>query len=282
MRARAPDQVGYRGSRRREDVLRGLWRWQPTLLLLPAWSIVHSPDLENAGALPRPSLPGDHFRWPRQRPFGSTIRRRGLRQVDEYAADALAVLDATSTEAPCVVSLVDEAPPTHFTCAACAPNAWPPRFSSAPPLPLAPRSPARRPLPAASRRHLGTDEGWAKDNAAYWQRDLPGFLEFFFSQALRRAALDQAHRGRVAWGLETTLDTLADTRRGTFRRIGRRLRVPARARSAARAWSSRAPTTALSADRCRRSRSPKHSASAPGWWSSTAQATSLRSATRSR
>jgi hypothetical protein len=26
------------------------------------------------------------------------------------------------------------------------------------------------------------DEGWAKDNARYWERDYRGFLKFFFSQ----------------------------------------------------------------------------------------------------
>ena len=30
---------------------------------------------------------------------------------------------------------------------------------------------------------LPTDEGWAKQNRHYWQRDYPGFLEFFFGEA---------------------------------------------------------------------------------------------------
>ena len=46
-------------------------------------------------------------------------------------------------------------------------------------------------------------EGWGKYNRHYWLSDYEDFLEFFFSQALHRAAPQPSNaRTRWRWGLD--------------------------------------------------------------------------------
>jgi len=58
---------------------------------------------------------------------------------------------------------------------------------------------------------LNTDEGWAKYNRYYWQRDYRGFAEFFFAEACCEPHSTKQIEDCVAWALETTPDTLIDT-----------------------------------------------------------------------
>ena len=58
----------------------------------------------SADPLPRPPLPGGHVRRPRQRPLGPSRRQRAYDRR-EFAADALAVMDATETARAALVSL---------------------------------------------------------------------------------------------------------------------------------------------------------------------------------
>ena len=59
---------------------------------------------------------------------------------------------------------------------------------------------------------LDTDEGWAKYNRHYWVRDYRSFLEFFFSQFFIEPHSTKQIEDCVGWGLETTPETLVDTR----------------------------------------------------------------------
>ena len=112
----------------------------------------------------------------------------------EFAADTLAVLDATETDRR----------GARRTLVGCG---------------VGPRARRRRARPRARRRLPGTGggagadapptarstrstsgstttEGWAKYNRYHWlEGGYPDFLEFFFAQAVHRAALDQADRG---------------------------------------------------------------------------------------
>ena len=61
---------------------------------------------------------------------------------------------------------------------------------------------------------IETDEGWAKYNRHYWQRDYLGFLEFFFAKCFNEPHSSKQIEDCIGWGLETDPDTLADTTRG--------------------------------------------------------------------
>ena len=62
-------------------------------------------DLEDADPVPGPARPGGHLRRARERPLRTGRPGRALRPA-EYAADALAVLDATGTDRAVVVVAV--------------------------------------------------------------------------------------------------------------------------------------------------------------------------------
>jgi hypothetical protein len=77
---------------------------------------------------------------------------------------------------------------------------------------------------------LDTDEGWAKHNKYYWLRDYKGFLDFFMSKDVHRAALDEADRGRRRLGPRHHGRTLVLTDDGLepdeARELARRVRCP--------------------------------------------------------
>ncbi len=76
-----PRRGGLRRARRRPRLLRGVRRGEPTVLLLPTWSIIHSRHWKSADPLSRPPLPRRHVRRPRQRPLRSPRHDRGLRRA---------------------------------------------------------------------------------------------------------------------------------------------------------------------------------------------------------
>jgi len=134
----------------------------------------------------------------------------------EYAADALAVMDATGTDRAVLVSFSRGAS-YALHLGAASPERVLGQIFICPTTPLAPFAPARLPYAPRFEETLDGDEGWAKDNARYWARDYPGFLEFFSSQVFTEAHSTKPAEDCVSWGLETTPETLADTRRGALR-----------------------------------------------------------------
>jgi pimeloyl-ACP methyl ester carboxylesterase/predicted glycosyltransferase len=218
-RARYPDEEGYV----ERDGVRTFWErygeGERTIFFLPPWSIVTSRI------------------WKAQIPYFArhyrvlTFDGRGNGKSDrpdeldayretEFAADALAVLDATQTQRCVLVSLSAGAQRALMLAAEHAERIAGAVFV-APAVPLGNRSPDRDVLPFDEP--LDTDEGWAKYNRHYWLRDYRGFLEFFFSQAFNEPHSTKQREDAVGWGLETDPQTLALT--ATARDLGSREEV---------------------------------------------------------
>src|SRR5918992_1799242 len=175
---------------------------EQTILLLPTWSIIHS-----------------RF-WKMQIPYLArharvlTFDGRGNGRSDrpergygerEFAADALAVMDATGTDSAVLVSLSMGAQRALVVAAE-----QPDRVDGA--VFICPAVAFGEPLPHrgtyAWGDELDTDEGWAKYNRWYWLRDYRGFLEFFFSQMFAEPHSTKPTEDCVGWGIETTPEVL--------------------------------------------------------------------------
>jgi pimeloyl-ACP methyl ester carboxylesterase/predicted glycosyltransferase len=207
-RARYPDEDGYV----ERDGVRVFYevygQGEPTVFFLPTWSIIHSRH------------------WKMQIPYLArharvvTFDGRGNGKSDrpeevaayaeeEYAADALAVMDATATDQALLVSLSLGAQRALLLAAN-----HPERVAGA--VFICPSVSLGQPLPERIRHSfedvLDTDEGWAKYNRHYWLRDYRAFLEFFFSRMFTEPHSTKAIEDCVNWGLETTPETLVATR----------------------------------------------------------------------
>ena len=180
----------------------------PTVLLLPTWSIMHSRHWKMQISY--------LARYARVVTFdgrgnGKSDRPEGVPAYaeEEFAADALAVMDATGTERAAVVSLSLGAQRALLLAAG-----HPERVAGA--VFIAPSVSLGQPLPARVRysfeEPVDADEGWAKYNRHYWLRDYRGFLEFFFSQMFTEPHSTKPIEDCVGWGLETTAETLVETR----------------------------------------------------------------------
>ncbi len=189
-RARYPDEEGYV----ERDGVRIFWErygdGEPTVLLLPTWSVVHS-----------------RF-WKMQIPYlarhcrvvtfdgrgnGRSDRPSGAEanSTDEFAADAVAVMDATGTERATLVALSCGAL-WGTIVAANHPERVDGIVYIGPAVRLAPGHPERD---VPFDEPLDTDEGWAKYNSFYWKRDYRDFLEFFFAKCFNEPHSTQADRG---------------------------------------------------------------------------------------
>lgn len=230
MRARYPDRDGYIERDGVKVFYEVFGLGEPTLLLVPAWSIIHSRHYK----MQVPYL-SRHYRV-------VTFDGRGNGQSDrpeaieayaesEYAADALAVLDATDTDQAVIVSLSMGAQ-RGLLLAAEHPERVLGAVFVAPAAALAERPPERA---AAADRFddvLDTEEGWAKFNRHYWMREYRGFLEFFFSNVFNEPHSTKPTEDAVEWGLATTPETLIATELGpsldlaTTRELCKRLRCP--------------------------------------------------------
>ncbi len=228
-RARHPDDEGY-VERDGVSVFYEVYGDGPkTILLLPTWSIIHSRH------------------WKAQIPYlarharvvtfdgrgnGRSDRPQGVEHYleDEFAADTLAVMDATGTERATLAGA---------SCAAL----WgtivaadhPERVEGivyiGPAVGLAPGHPGRQ-VYAFDEEH-DTDEGWAKYNSHFWSRDYRAFLEFFFAQCFSEPHSTKQIEDAVGWALETDPETLADSTRAIslcrterFRETCARVRCP--------------------------------------------------------
>jgi pimeloyl-ACP methyl ester carboxylesterase/predicted glycosyltransferase len=227
MRARHPDQEG---SVEREGVrlfyeIHG--DGPRTVFFLPTWSIIHSRHW-------KAQMPyfARHFRV---LTFDGRGNGRSDRPADsaaygvrEFAADALAVLDATGTKKAVLVSFSMGAQWALLLAAE-----HPERVEGAafigPSLPLAPGHPERA---VDFDARLSTSEGWSKYNRHYWRQDYRGFLEFFFSRVFTEPHSTKQIEDCVGWGLETTSETLIATNDGPglepdeTRELCRRVRCP--------------------------------------------------------
>ena len=201
---------------------------EPTVLLLPTWSIIHSRH------------------WKMQIPYLArhcrvlTFDGRGNGRSDrpdvseayderEFAADALAVMDATATERAIIVGFSLGAQrglilaADHAERVEAAVFIGPSYSGGGDPIP-------ERMVPWEDE--LDTDKGWAKYNKHYWLRDYRGFLEFFFSRFFAEPHSTKPFEDCVGWGLETTGETLVTAQYGAkhspeeLRELAQRVRCP--------------------------------------------------------
>lgn len=215
-RARLPDETG----RIVRDGVGVAWDrfgdGDPTILLLPTWSIVHSRHWK----LQVPYL-ARHFRV-------LTFDGRGNGRSDrpaapaayadpEFVLDAVAVLDATGTGRAVVAGLSMGA---GYALRLAAEH--PDRVLGAVLIGASVRVTAAPPPVEGGTRHgdfeepEATDEGWAKYNAHYWRRDWPGFAEFFAAQVFSEPHSTKHREDFVEWMLQTDPETIIATERAPF------------------------------------------------------------------
>jgi pimeloyl-ACP methyl ester carboxylesterase/predicted glycosyltransferase len=229
-RARYPDTEGHveRGG---VNVFYEVYgEGEPTILLLPTWSIIHSRCWK--GQIPYLAR---HFRV-------LTFDGRGNGKSDrpseseayveqEYADDALAVMDATSTERAVLVSLsrgVERA----MLLAAAHPERVAGMVAISPALPLPPAAARADAEEMFNRRH-DSHEGWEKWNGHYWLEHYEDFLEFFFSQVFTEPHSTKHREDAIGWALETAPETLVATQvaprlpdEASVRELAARIRCP--------------------------------------------------------
>jgi pimeloyl-ACP methyl ester carboxylesterase len=203
MRARYPD---VEGSVERNGVCIAYEIYgegDPTILFVPTWQIVHSRV------------------WKAQIPYFArhgrvvTFDPRGNGKSDrptiseayterEFAADIIAVMDATSTDRAVLVTLSMGAQ-RGLIVTADHHDRVEGLIALGPAVPLAKGRPERSyPFDVV----LDTDDGWAKDNIHYWRRDFDGYLQFFFSRCFTEPHSTKQIEDCVGWGHEIGAEIL--------------------------------------------------------------------------
>jgi len=207
-RARYPDSEGYverDGVRVHYEVFGS---GEPTVLLLPTWSIIHS----RIWKMQVPYL-ARHCRVITFDGRGNGLSDRPAEPAayaeEEFADDALAVLDATATDRAFVVGLSMGAQ-RLLLLAANHPERVEGAVFIGPAVPLDVQTPRARAL-LSFDEELDAYEGWAKYNRHHWLNDYRDFLEFFFSQIFNEPHSTKAIEDCVGWGLESTPEMLIAT-----------------------------------------------------------------------
>jgi pimeloyl-ACP methyl ester carboxylesterase/predicted glycosyltransferase len=207
VRAAQPNQTGFvtrDGVKLAYDVY---GEGERTLLFLPAWSIAHS------------------RMWKAQVPYFArharvvTFDGRGNGRSDKsplldysdeaFAADALAVMDATGTARATLIGLSKGAR-WGLLVAANHPERVEHLICIGPAVPLVPNDP-RSAIAGVFDAELPAHEGWAKYNRHYWRENYDDFVKFFFAEALCEPHSTKQIEDGVEWGLDTTPETLAAT-----------------------------------------------------------------------
>src|SRR3954451_10915060 len=209
MRARQPDSSG---SVTRDGVTVGCDVYgaghSPTVVLTPTWAIAQSQH------------------WKAQIPVLArryrviTVEGRGNGRADrpvdpaaytfaEYAADVVAVLDATGTERAVVAGVSRGGVITAVLAATAPERVTGVVLIGAALKSLAPAFPEQ--LAHSFTAELDTDQGWARYNRHYWRRDLRGFGEFFWGEVFPEPHSTKQVEDGVGWILETDAEVLVAT-----------------------------------------------------------------------
>jgi pimeloyl-ACP methyl ester carboxylesterase/predicted glycosyltransferase len=198
MRARHPDIEGFI---ERDGVKVGyevFGAGEPAILLLTSWAIVHARQ------------------WKAQVPYLArhfqviTVEGRGNGRADrpgtpeayrdrEYVDDAIAVLDAIGVDRAVVAGL--SVGGRHALQLA----AWYPERAAGV---VAIGAALPWPMPPGFDETRDAYEGWDKANRHYWLADYRGWVEFFMSQVFTEPHSTKPHEDGVAWGLDTSAETL--------------------------------------------------------------------------
>ena len=236
VRAREPDRCGYavRSGVRLYYEVHG--DGPTTVLLLPAWSIVHS----RIWKLQVPYL-ARHAQVVVYDPRGNGRSDRPANPTAyddaELVADAVAVLDAAGVQDAVVVGLSLGARVLLGLAADHPERVRGAVFVGAhielhdePDL-----------LGAAFEEERESYRGWGRWNAQHWREDQAGFLEFFFAEAFPEPHSTRQVEDAVGWGLDTDAETLIATA-SPHRRVRRH------AEAAALAAKVRCPALVLHGD----------------------------------
>ncbi len=230
-RARYPDEEGYLEREGVRVFYEVYGSGEPTVLLLPTWSIVHS----RCWKMQIPYL-ARHYRVVT---FDGRGNGRSGRPKEpeayletEFMADALAVMDASATESAVLVSLSRGAE-RSLLLGANYPDRVDGMVFIAPALPLPPvvsRVTAEDEF-VQRRDHY---EGWAKWNSHYWLTNYREFVDFFFTQMFNEPHSTKQIEDCVGWALETNPETLVATQlakrlpdAASVRELAARVRCPA-------------------------------------------------------
>jgi pimeloyl-ACP methyl ester carboxylesterase len=207
-RARYPDEEGFVERDGVRIFYEVYGEGEPTILFMPTWSIVHSRV------------------WKMQIPYFArhcrvvTFDGRGNGRSDrpqdpaayeepEFAADALAVMDATGTERAVLVALSRGAE-RSLLLGAHHPERVAGIAFIAPALPLPPATPRGEAMAMFEERQ-DTHDGWGKWNRHYWVENYEDFVEFFFSRCFTEPHSTKQREDAVSWALETDAETLVAT-----------------------------------------------------------------------
>jgi len=207
-RARYPDESGYLERYGVRIFYEVYGSGEPTVLLLPTWSVFHSRH------------------WKMQIPYLArhcrvvTFDGRGNGRSDrpqdaaayaerEFAADALAVMDATQTERAVIVGFSLGGQRGLLLAAE-----HPERIEGA--VLIGPNFPGGgEPLPERTvydfDTEYDTNEGWAKHNRYQWLRDYRDWVEFFMAKMFTEPHSTKPFEDAVVWALETDGETLVAT-----------------------------------------------------------------------
>jgi pimeloyl-ACP methyl ester carboxylesterase len=228
-RARYPDAEGYVERDGVHVFYEVYGSGDPTILLLPTWSVIHSRHWK----MQIPHL----ARHCRVVTFDGRGNGRSDRPQDpaayderEFAADALAVLDATQAERALIVGfslggqrgliLAAEHPERVEGAVFIGPNF----MGGGEPLP-------ERTVYDFDTEHA-TAEGWSKHNRFHWLRDYRDWVEFFISRMFTEPHSTKPIEDAVSWGLETDARTMLATQEAPgveaeeARELARRVRCP--------------------------------------------------------
>ena len=181
---------------------------EPAILFMPAWSIVHSRMWKLQVAYFARNGRVVTFDG---RGNGRSDKTPSLDYSDEaFAADALAVLDATATARATVVGLSAGAR-WGLLLAARHPERVERLVFIGPAVPLGESDRYRIAALAKFDERRDAYTGWSKYNRNYWRENFQDFAEFFFSEALPEPHSTKPFEDAVGWALETTPETLAAT-----------------------------------------------------------------------
>jgi pimeloyl-ACP methyl ester carboxylesterase len=207
MRARHPDVDGYVELDGVKVGYEVFGTGAPTLLLLPAWTIIHS----RFWKLQVPYL-ADHFRVVTFDRPGNGRSDRSLDpeayRVDAVVDQALAVLDATGTDRAVLVSLSQGAQES-LRLSADHPDRVLGAVYIGAALPIEPAHPERA---AATDRFLepypDPPQRWDRLNAQYWLDHYEDFVDFFFTECFPEPHSTKQHEDCLGWASETTPEVL--------------------------------------------------------------------------
>jgi pimeloyl-ACP methyl ester carboxylesterase len=181
---------------------------EPTVLLLPTWSLMHSRHWK----MQIPYL----ARHSRVVAFDGRGNGRSDRPSDaaaygerEFAADAVAVMDATETERAVIIGFSLGGQRGLLLAAEHAERIEGAVF-------IGPSFPGGGiPLPERTVYDFDTEydtaEGWAKHNRHHWLRDYRDWVEFFISRMFTEPHSTKPIEDAVGWGLETDAGVMIAT-----------------------------------------------------------------------